>query len=315
MLALQRPDGGPVAASFGTVTIQHLLEHRSGLAANPYGVEPSVAAAFTAGGTPTSLPVDGRMTDRYMATLPATAPPQPPAYNNWGYLLLGHVVMARTGQPTLQAALDGLLLAPLSITGLRSARTRVEEQPADEARYHPTRFTTGASMVDADRRLRASGYGGFLNLERDDAGGGISASVIDVARLLAMLDVRTSNPVLEPATIASLFGLAAVGGGHGFDWAQVIDAAAGTYYGMKGGSLPESSQNCVRYQTDDYSMVICWNRSDIGDGAGGDGWWYPDFPAVLNAARASTWGAGDLFPQFGMPSLASRRRRPLRPGP
>jgi CubicO group peptidase (beta-lactamase class C family) len=271
-----------------------------------------VAAAFTAAGTPTSLPVDGRMTDRYMATHPASAPPQPPAYNNWGYVLLGHAVMARTGHPTLQAALDELLLAPLSITGLRPARTRVESQAADEARYHPSRLVTGASVVDPDRRLRAWGYGGFWNLERDDAGGGISASVVDVARLLAMLDIRTSNPVLEPATIASLFGLAAAGGGHGFDAAAVIDAAAGSYYGMKGGSLPESSQNCARYMTGDYSMVICWNRSDIGEGAGGDGWWYPDFPAVLNAARASSWTAGDLFPQFGMPTMV-RRKRPLKP--
>jgi len=62
---------------------------------------------------------------------------------------------------------------------------------------------------------------------------------------------------------------------------------------MKGGSLPESSQNCVRYQTGDISIVLCWNRSDITEG-GNDGWWYPDFPALLNAARAHTWPTTDL---------------------
>jgi hypothetical protein len=71
---------------------------------------------------------------------------------------------------------------------------------------------------------------------------------------------------------------------------------------MKGGSLPGSSQNCARYQTNDFSMVVCWNRSDIAEG-GSDGWWYPDFPAVLNAARAHSWGTSDLFPTFGMPSF------------
>ena len=45
-----------------------------------------------------------------MVTLPASPPPQPPLYSNWGYFLLGHVVMAVTGKPTLAAALDGLLL-------------------------------------------------------------------------------------------------------------------------------------------------------------------------------------------------------------
>jgi CubicO group peptidase (beta-lactamase class C family) len=303
VLSLTHPNGSPVAATFENVTIQHLLEHRSGLPNNPYGIEPDVADAFTAAGTPTTLPVSGRMTDRYMVTLPASPPPQPPMYNNWSYFLLGHVVMARTGKPTLPAALSGLLLKPLSISGIRSSRTRIEGQAPAEARYHPSRFYTGGSVVDPDRRLRVTGYGGFWNLERNDGGGGLSGSVVDVARLLAMLDVRRSNPVLKSAAIAKLFKLAAAGGGHGFDSAQVLDAAKGIYYGMKGGSLPESSQNCVRYRTDDFSIVVCWNRSDIGEGAGGDGWWYPDFPAVLNIARSVTWGRRDLFPDFGMPPL------------
>jgi hypothetical protein len=127
---------------------------------------------------------------------------------------------------------------------------------------------------------------------------------VDVARLLAMLDVRSLNPVLNAATISNLFTLASSRGGHGFDSARVDDPSAGMYYGMKGGSLPESSQNCVRYQTGDFSMVVCWNRHDITEG-GNDGWWYPDFLTVLAAARARSWGNTDLFPQFGMPSLTT----------
>jgi len=300
VLNYTRPDGSAPAASFGQVTVRHLLEHTSGLPMNPYGVEPSVAAAFGA-----ALPVDGTQTDRFMLTLPSSPPPTTAAYNNWGYVLLGHVVMAVTGHATLVDALDELLFQPLGITRIRNATTRVEGQPADESRYHPSVFALGPSVVDQDRRLRASGYGGFWNLERDDAGGGLSGAVVDVARLLAMLDVRTGNPVLQPATIASLFSSAAAAGGHGFDTAMVFDAAKGTYYGFKGGSLPESSQNCVRYHTEDFSMVINWNRSDITEGSGGDGWWYPDFPAVLAAARAHSWGTTDLFPQFGMASFGA----------
>ena len=306
ILNLQRPEGIPAPASFAQVTVQHLLEHTSGLPSNPYGVEPNVVIFFNAG-LPAplfSLPVNGNMTDRYMLTLPASAPPAAPMYNNWGYFLLGHLVMAVTGAATLDAALETLLFQPLGITRIRLARTRAENQLADEARYHPTFFGIGPSMVDADRRLRGSGYGGYWNLERDDAGGGLSGAVVDVARLLAMLDIRTGNPVLQPATIATLFTMAQAGGGHGFDTGSVLDATAGTYYGMKGGSLGESSQNCVRYLTNDFSMVLCWNRHDVAEG-GSDGWWYPDFPAVLNAARAHTWDATDLFPTFGMPSFGA----------
>jgi CubicO group peptidase (beta-lactamase class C family) len=304
ILNLKRPNGSAPAASFSQVTIQHLLEHTSGLPANPYGVEPDVVSTFNAasGGPVFSLPVNGNLTDRYMITLPATAPPTKAAYNNWGYMLLGHVVMAVVGQPTLDAALNKLLFQPLGITRIRLSRTRIENQLTDEASYHPTRFGLGPSMVDPDRRLRGNGYGGFWNLERDDGGGGLSGSVVDVARLLAMLDLRRNNPVLSPASIANLFSMAGTAGGHGFDTAFVINAAAGSFYGMKGGSLPESSQNCIRYMTNDFSMVVCWNRSDISEG-NGDGWWYPDFPAVLNVARAWSWGTTDLFPGFGMPSF------------
>jgi hypothetical protein len=134
-----------------------------------------------------------------------------------------------------------------------------------------------------------------------------AGAAVDVARLLAMLDIRTNNPVLSEPAIASLFTLGAAGGGHGFDTARVLDATAKKYYGMKGGDIPESNQNCVRYQTGDISMVVCWNRSDIAEGSAGDSWWYPNFPAVLDAARTNAWGASDLFPVYGMPSFGARQ--------
>jgi CubicO group peptidase (beta-lactamase class C family) len=247
--------------------------------------------------------VTGHQTDRYMVTLPASPPPQPFAYSNWGYFLLGHVLMARTGTTTLPGALQKLMLKSLGIKGIRIAHTTIESQLADEARYHPTVFATGASVVEPDRRLRVSGYGGYWNLERNDGGGGLSASVVDVARLLAMLDVRRKNPVFTPVQIKSLFQAAAAGGGHGFDYAQIDDLAKGEYYGQKGGDIPESNQNVARYRTNDYSMVIAWNRSDITEGSGGDSWWYPDYPALLSVVRSTPWGAADLFPHFGMASF------------
>jgi CubicO group peptidase (beta-lactamase class C family) len=317
VLGLMRPHGSPVPDRFTHVTVQHLLEHRSGLATtldamgNPavrdqYGIDPEVVAAFNSALLPPrfQLPVDGRMTDRYMVTLPALDPPAAQIYNNWGYMLLGHVVMAVTGSASLDDALDALLFRPLGISRIRSARTKVEDQTPGEVRYHPTFFSTGASVVEPDRRMRASAFGGWWNFERNDAAGGLSGSVIDVARLLAMLDVRQGNPVLQPGTIANLFSLAAAGGGHGFDSARVIDASRGQFYGMKGGSIPESNQNCVRYQTGDFSMVVCWNRHDIGEGSpSSDSWWYPDFPDVLIAAGSHAWSDTDLFPTFGMASF------------
>jgi hypothetical protein len=106
VLNLQLPNGGPAPVSFSQVTVQHLLEHTSGLPTNPYGIEPDVVTAFNAGspGPVFSLPVNGVMTDRYLLSMPGSMPPAPPAYNNWGYFLLGHIVMAVTGATSLDAA-------------------------------------------------------------------------------------------------------------------------------------------------------------------------------------------------------------------
>jgi CubicO group peptidase (beta-lactamase class C family) len=156
VLNLRTPNGGMPSATFSQVTFQHLLEHTSGLPTNPYGIEPQVASAFGV-----SLPVTGAMTDRYMITLPASPPPAVPLYNNWGYFLLGHVVMAVTGSTTLITALDSSLFQPLGITRIRSSMTRAESQGSDEARYHPTFLRVGQSVVDPDRRLRSEGYGGY----------------------------------------------------------------------------------------------------------------------------------------------------------
>lgn len=299
VLHLTNPDGSSVPDTFKEVTVRFLLEHRSGLPRDHYGVDPAVAAAFN-----TPLPVDGRMTDRYLVSISNCYPTYRGYYSNFGYFLLGHVVQAVTGKPTFVEALNTLLFQQLGINRIRQARAKLEDQPADEARYHPTRFAIGPSVVDADRRLRAGSFGGAFNPERDDGGGGLTGAVTDMARLLAMLDIRTNNPVLNPATIADLFRNGGSGGGHGFDTSFIQDANAGIYYGQKGGDIGDSNQNCVRYLTGNLSMVICWNRSDIGEGTPlSDSWWYPEFPDLLARARQQSWGAMDLFPAFGMQSF------------
>ena len=303
VLKLTHPDGsaGRARASHD-VTIQHLLEHRSGLPTNPYGVEPNVVAAFRAGSH--ALPVTGRQTDRYMVTLPASPPPQPPAYNNWGYFLLGHVLMAKTGTSTLPGR-----AAPAPAEEPRDHRDPHRRTPASRAsprtRRATTRpcFATGPSIVEPDRRLRVTGYGGYWNLERNDGGGGLSASVVDVARLLAMLDVRTANPVLKPAAIANLFTLAAAGGGHGFDYAQIDDAANGELLRAEGrrhpGEQPELRPLPDGRLLDGRLLEPQRHRRGLRRRR----LVVPRLPSAARAARSTTWGGGDLFPGFGMPSF------------
>ena len=48
----------------------------------------------------------------------------------------------------------------------------------------------------------------------------------------------------------------------------------------------------------DWGFAMCWG----GKATAASGW-YPDYPDVINVAKAALANAPDLFPQYGMPSL------------
>ena len=68
------------------------------------------------------------------------------------------------------------------------------------------------------------------------------------------------------------------------------------YYGQKGGSL-DTSGNVLEINGD-WGFAMCWG----GKATAASGW-YPDYPDVMNVAKAALANAPDLFPQYGMPSL------------
>ena len=85
--------------------------------------------------------------------------------------------------------------------------------------------------------------------------------------------------------------------GYGLDRASNL--GLGQYYGQKGGN-GAGWGDWIQFNGD-WGLVVC-----LG-GLGGANWGenaYPDFPAVMNLAQSVNWGSNDLFPEFGMPSLA-----------
>ncbi len=66
ILQLKTPSGGsPADSRFGDITVQHLLEHKSGLNPDAFRNGPAVMQAFVQAGHPASLPVTESMTDSY----------------------------------------------------------------------------------------------------------------------------------------------------------------------------------------------------------------------------------------------------------
>jgi CubicO group peptidase (beta-lactamase class C family) len=302
ILQLKTPSGGaPADSRFGSITIQHLLEHKSGLNPDAFNNGPAVMQAFVQTGHPASLPVTAPMTDSYIASLGMVdTPGSSQVYNGCGHYLLGRVVAHLHGKARPIDAYQLSLFDPLGIHRIRRAASLVSAQPTDEARYQDPNILVGQSEMSPDQPLVPAEYGNE-QLEIMEGAGGLTGATTDIARLIAILIDQNDNAALMRKTITRMLSdgaaLTAAGmkrAGYGFD--VLVNHGGGNFYGQKGGSL-ESSGNVLQLN-DQWGFALCWGGKATAATS-----WYPDYPTVMNIAKNATWGSADLFPQFGMPSL------------
>jgi CubicO group peptidase (beta-lactamase class C family) len=316
VLHLKRPDGGaPLDARWADITIRHLLESDSGI---DQGLMYASAAAAEAFGAP--LPATHAQLLSYATTKTLTGRPgdrHNSVYGNFDYLLLGEIVKKLHGSGSFVHALRELVLAPLHQMHTHGSRSRVADQLPGDARHHMTVYDPAGgwalypfevlpSVREPGGKLVPTHYGA-LDYEMFTSAGGLSASVVDMARLGAMFSVDANNPVLKPATISLQLQYAADATGelttasgdpshgyYGFDWAR--KDGSGAFTASKGGWLP--GQGTVLQVTTGgftYALAINGNADVAFD------WLTP----IAAAAERHAWGDGDLFASaFGMPSLA-----------
>ena len=309
-----KPFGGTaVAENFDDVTVRHLLESRSGI--NQGLVWGAVNASEAAGGT---LPSSGDELARWISGIPLTnTPGSKTAYGNTDYFLLSLIVKKKMNAATFEAALKTLVLAPLHQSHTRGSRSLAGAQLDDEARYHLTvhnpangwplwQLETGAS-VKAQDQPRVASQSGSYDIEMFDGCGGLSSSVVDVARLCAMFADRTDNPLLAHGTIDDMLArtVSATKAGtdhgyHGMDWAQDIDPANHQVRFSKGGWLPGQG-TYFEGTTGGLFYVIAQNGNSRADVS--TNW----LKLIAPIVEARDWGSKDLFPTFSMPSLSPRR--------
>lgn len=319
VLNLKQPNGSPPADNrFGDITVQHLLESRSGIAQG--AIYDAVEASDAAGDT---LPSSGLDIARLVASRMLTGAPgdkNNSSYGNTDYLLLSLIVQKKKNTPGFEEALSLLVLDPLHMTRTRGSRTRAGDQLAGEARHHMTVHDLEAkwklrqleckpSVKDPGRPLAPSHYGAW-DYEFLDGCGGLSAAVVDVARLGAMLAAHSTNPVLPVERIDELFGLAyacrtqktAAGKGshgyHGLDWVKPVDVAKHQWTYSKGGWLPGQGTT-ITGTTGGYFYVYAQNGNTPPDATVK---WLDEIAPIV---EAHNWGNVDLFPQYGMPSFPS----------
>jgi hypothetical protein len=316
VLKLKQPDGSaPKDSRFGDIRLQHLLESNSGL--DQGALWWGEAAAKAAGA---KLPATHAQLARYAASFDLSAAPGSTTnvvYGNFDYFMLSQAIAKLAGTGSFEQALQTLVLGPLKLTRTRGSRSLAGAQLPDEARHHLSvhdpengwplyPLELGKSVKTADRPTVPAHYGSW-DYELFDGCGGLSSAVVDVARLAAMFSDRSGNPVLSAASIDSLFATAAQAtsglsgpdahGYHGFDWAAVDDAANHVYRASKGGWLPGHG-TVVSFATGGFGFVLAQNGNRAARVK--TDWFKP----VSDAATAHAWPNKDLFPAFGMPTLA-----------
>jgi CubicO group peptidase (beta-lactamase class C family) len=303
------PAGTPMADGFKNITIRHLLESNSGIRQTSKGDIINDNAKDKNGKQPmTGLAIATAVAAEPMSGVPGAMlanGKQATSYGKTDYILLGRVVAKLAGEPDFDSALKKLVLDPLHMTRTRGSRARLKDKAADEARQHTRDLATAISEMHSEfpRPLVPVQYEGS-NCDVYDGAGGVSAAVVDVARLGAMLACRSANPIFPTtATLDAMLSdaVAATAAGsdqgyHGFDWAT---GSSPTIRYSKGGTLGDSAGSGIEGKTGELVIVIFRNGAYLPDGVSD---WKQAIPDLANAVN---WGPGDLFPtpQFGMPSL------------
>jgi CubicO group peptidase (beta-lactamase class C family) len=314
ILQLSSIGGGPPSdARFNDITVQHLLEHTSGLRTDvPLGSD--VVTSYNAAGHAANLPVSEAMIDDFVASQDLVSDPGAvEVYSNCGYYLLGRIVARLRGTESPIGAYLTYLLNPLGLSRIRASTDLVIDQPADEARYQAAGIDTSApsdlqvdvSQMTPAQPLVAVGYG-TDQLAVSQGSGGLSAAAVDLAMLAAMLMCERDTPAMKRTTIEEMLSRAASRRASGFDRAgygfdDARTQAAGQFSAVKGGLLRNASSELVLDRQ--WGWVGLWGGpTESSPGISSREYGYIADFAVL-AELHERWPRTDLFPCFGIRSI------------
>jgi CubicO group peptidase (beta-lactamase class C family) len=322
ILNLKTPAGqAPADSRFGCITVRHLLESTSSLWRGGMFESAQAASEF---GQP--LPATQDQLASHVAGLSLEDAPgswDNVKYNNTAYFMLGQIVRRLRAAADFASAIGPTLLQPLQITRIRNSRSLLSQQAADEAHFHLSNIVRTTTLGDDwpslqfSASVRTSGgapvpfqYGGE-DYEMYSSGGGMSAAVTDLARLVAAFSFHDKrNPMLQPDTLDAMLMSAARASAHltsrdpvheyphgyyGFD-TVTVDPVSNAYNAFKGGWL-RSNQSIITFTTGGLGFITAIN-GNVQDDVGSD--W---LGAVSDAARSQDWGTFDFFPNYGMSPL------------
>jgi N-acyl-D-amino-acid deacylase len=219
------------------ITVRNCLQHAGGWdqdkSDDPTDHPLTIAKAL--GIHPPVAPTD---TVRYMMGQPLDFDPgQRFSYSSFGYLTLGRVLEAVTGQP-YEFHVKKAVLAPLGIKSMRLGRALLENRAQGEVKYYDRENRTGPAIYPPRVGEQVPVQYGVRNFEGYDSCGGWIASAVELVKFASAFDNPNKCPLLNTASIEQMW--ARPSGAPGLDGdgkPKTIFYASGWFCGARRSAL------------------------------------------------------------------------------
>ncbi|QJW97584.1 serine hydrolase domain-containing protein [Frigoriglobus tundricola] len=298
------PAGGQFDKRWEKVTVHQCLQHTGGWdrdkkgGFDPIGVPGRISRALALNGAPTPDDIV-----RYMMGQPLDFDPgEKMVYSNLGYLVLGRVMEAVTGQG-YEPWMRKHVFASVRAHELSLGKGLPEKRPRAEVRYYDAKGRTGACLYPPRAGQSVPLPDGGENIEGFEAHGGWVASPVDLVRFAAALDYGHKSPLLSAESIKEMWARPA--------GLEPSKKPKDTYYGCgwsvrpvgntdkastwHSGLISGSSTLLVR-RWDGLNWAVLFNTDATEKGT------QPadliDGPMHAAADAVKKWPAGDLFEKY-----------------
>ncbi len=278
--------GATVDDRWKRITVRQCLQHTGGWdRAKSY--DPIVKAWEIAKAFDIPPPVGPDHVVRYMMGRPLDFDPGARyAYSNLGYLILGRILEASTGQ-SYESYVRERVFAPIGATTAKLGRALREHRAKDEVRYYDSRNGTGKCLYPPRLGETVPTVYGAMNLEAYEAHGGWIASAETMAKFADAFHDPKKSPLLNETSIAAMAARPAGNTAEAYyalGW-LVRPAGAGRNH-WHTGYIPGSEAILVR-RHDGLSWCALFNANDTPDRKSLSG---RIDPMIHHAADAVAWG-------------------------
>jgi N-acyl-D-amino-acid deacylase len=188
------------------VTVRHCLQHTGGWdrdkpgGYDPIGIPGRIAKALN---LPPNVPPNAIVC--YMLGQPLDFEPGTKyVYSNLGYLVLGRIIEAVTGEK-YEAHLKKHVLEPVGITRMSLARALSANRPKGEVAYSSKDTDLRPCLYPPKVGEKVHWPDGAENVESYEAHGGWVASAPDLLRFACAFDTPASSPLLKAESIRTMF--------------------------------------------------------------------------------------------------------------